>query len=67
MTVGELRAALAALRDDMPICVEVTFGEDDDIEGADLQDLDVEIRCDDVERLYLWGIQSESEPAPESE
>ena len=58
MNVKHLRDLIATLPDDMPVCVEVTFN-DDDFEGAELQSANVETRCDDVERLYLWGNQDD--------
>lgn len=56
ITVGDLKAMLAEFRDDMPVVVEVSFwgGEH---EGADLHLVTPEIRCDEIERLYLWGDQ----------
>jgi hypothetical protein len=59
MNVKHLRDLIAGLPDDMPVCVEVTFNDNDDFEGADLHLATVETRCDEVECLYLWGNQDD--------
>lgn len=61
MNVRELRDILAKLPDDLPIVVEVTFDDGDGFEGAELMRAAVEARCDEVERLYLWGDQDGEE------
>jgi antibiotic biosynthesis monooxygenase (ABM) superfamily enzyme len=63
MTVDELRKILADLPGHLPVCVEVSFQEGDEHEVADLQTVDVETRCDDIETLYLWGDQDERQYA----
>ena len=56
LTVGDLRKALAGLPDDMPVSLEVSEPEDGtDIAQAFLRMANVETRCDEVDRLYLWG------------
>lgn len=60
MTVGHLRKILAPLPDDMPIAIEVAIDDTDidrnsDLVQADLEKASVEERCEEVERLYLWG------------
>jgi hypothetical protein len=57
MNVKQLRELIADLPNDMPVAVEVTFDDGDGFEGAGLKNVNVETRCDDVERLYLWGEQ----------
>ena len=59
MNVGELRALLAELPSDLPVRVELTFHDGDCFEGADLQSVEIEERCDEVPALYLWGDQDD--------
>ena len=59
MNVKHLRDLIAHLPDNLPVCVEVTFNDGDDFEGAELHSAEVETRCDEVERLYLWGNQDD--------
>lgn len=67
MTVGQLRAILGPLPDDMPITIEIANDGDEPKENefvqSDLLKADVEERCDEIERLYLWGdAEGENEP-----
>lgn len=55
MNVGELKKVLANLPDDMTITIEVSHNDGDDIAQGDLKSADVECRCDEVDRLYLWA------------
>jgi hypothetical protein len=61
MNVKELRELIAHFPDDLPVVVEVTFDEGSGFEGAPLQTAEIESRCDEVERLYLWGDQEEED------
>jgi hypothetical protein len=65
LTVGDLRKKLEGLDDAMPVAIEVDCGEFDpsDLAQGELLAADVETRCDDVERLYLWADQSVVEGA----
>lgn len=70
MTVGALRKALAGLSDAMPVALEIET--DDDLVQADLRGADVEARCDEIDRLYLWASvtvdveEHAEEPPPDS-
>lgn len=67
MNVGELRAALTGLRDDILVVVEISrpysAEEWDDLVQAKLEDATAEIRCDENEVLYLLG---EEDPPSET-
>lgn len=67
MNVKQLRDLIAHLPGDLPVAVEVTFNDSDDFEGAELHSANIETRCDEVERLYLWGDQDESIQEEEEE
>jgi hypothetical protein len=55
-TVGDLRKALAGCQNNMPVSLEIAdLEEGTDLAQAFLRNASVETRCDDVERLYLWG------------
>ena len=56
MTVGDLRRAITGCPDDMPISLEISEPETGiDFAQAALRIANVEARCDEVDRLYLWG------------
>jgi hypothetical protein len=56
ITVADLRRAIEKLPDDMTVVLEINEPEeDDDLPQAWLRAATVESRCDEVERLYLWG------------
>jgi hypothetical protein len=55
MTVGSLRKVLKNLPDDMPVEMEIETEGDTDLAQAGLRSADVEARCDEIDRLYLWG------------
>lgn len=60
MTVGELRVILAELPDDMPVEMEIQNDDaKDELTQCDLRSADVESRCDEIDRLYLWGDATE--------
>lgn len=60
LTVGDLRRALAGLPDDMPVSLEIAEPErDTDLAQAFLRSAHVEARCDEIDRLYLWGSYEE--------
>jgi hypothetical protein len=61
LTVGDLRKALADCHDDMPVSLEIDVdaGEAGDFAQAFLRSAHVEARCDEVDRLYLWGSYEE--------
>ncbi len=56
LTVGDLRKVLAGHPDDMPVLLEIDAPESGtDLAQAFLRLASVEARCDEVDRLYLWG------------
>jgi hypothetical protein len=59
MTVKDLRNAIRDLPDEMPVVLEIardeTAGEWDDLVQSNLNRADVESRCDETDRLYLYG------------
>jgi hypothetical protein len=56
LTVGDLRKVLAGVPDDMLVSLEIAEPEEGtDFAQADLRHASVEARCDEVDRLYLWG------------
>jgi hypothetical protein len=55
MTVGELHKILGPLPDDMLVEMEIEHAGGDELLQADLRSAKVESRCDEVDRLYLWG------------
>lgn len=55
MNVGQLKKILADLPDEMPVALEVETDEGDELAQGDLQMANVECRCDDVDRLYLFA------------
>ena len=65
MTVLELRAILDKLDPAMEVMVEVTNMEGDH-EVCDLQTAITEVRCDEVECLYLHGDQGDAPSLVES-
>ena len=69
MTVGELRALLKDLPAKMTVVMEIDRSSvedaDDDLVQCDLESADVEARCDEVDRLYLWGSIEDAEGSEE--
>ena len=60
LTVGDLRKALVGVPDDMPVALEIAEPEDGtDFAQSFLRIASVETRCDEVDRLYLWGSYEE--------
>jgi len=62
-TVGALRRAIAGLPASMDVVLEIMPAEGDcDLVQASLHSAKVEERCDEVERLYLYGDGEEPTP-----
>lgn len=62
MTVGDLRRAMKELPDSAPVSLEVEIdGETnrDDLIQVELRLATLEARCDEIDRLYLWGSAEE--------
>lgn len=72
MTVNELRRLLIGLPADMPVAIEI-WRADGELVQADLDKGDPEERCDEIERLYLFGHEpgvdddDDEEPRPKLE
>lgn len=55
LTVGELKKLLDGLPDPTTIVLEIAEPDDSDFAQCSLQKANVEARCDEVDRLYLYG------------
>jgi hypothetical protein len=54
ITVGELRAAIKDLPDDMSIVCEFDFEDSGEFFQLAIDTVDVEARCDEIDALYVW-------------
>lgn len=67
-TVGDLRKIIAGCPDDLVVSLEIAEPEDGtDLAQAFLRGMSVEARCDEIDRLYLWGSYEEDAEEFEAE
>jgi len=64
MNVGELREKLQGLPPEMPVEMEVTHDDGNEVAVSDVLVAEVENRCDEIQRLYLWGEHGKVQAPP---